>query len=206
MRSHAIRFVAIALIAAASNASADNLVINGGFETGSVIPWQDEDATFVTDAPGTVHSGTFALGFAERAAHRLRQLIATTPGATYVVDFYLARSQAIFGEDERFFVQASFAGTTFLSLDRSTLPLGSPYREYTFSIVATGVVSALDYMVADPPAVTYLDDVSVTLASAPPVPEPESYAMLLTGLGVLGMAASRRKALLGQRAERALVM
>lgn len=32
-----------------------------------------------------------------------------------------------------------------------------------------------------------------TMISAPPVPEPETYAMLLVGLGLLGFAARRRK-------------
>jgi hypothetical protein len=38
-----------------------------------------------------------------------------------------------------------------------------------------------------------LDDVRIDLAAPPlPVPEPEAYAMLLAGLGLLGLLARRR--------------
>jgi hypothetical protein len=43
--------------------------------------------------------------------------------------------------------------------------------------------STLPFNFEDHPSFVYLDDVSVAGASTAPVPEPESYALLLAGLG-----------------------
>jgi hypothetical protein len=50
--------------------------------------------------------------------------------------------------------------------------------QYSFNLYTNG--SKQDYLVA-------------TLGSVTPVPEPETYAMLLAGLGLIGFTASRRR-------------
>ena len=56
-------------------------------------------------------------------------------------------------------------------------------------------VNTLDFVVTDSGAPTALrvDDLAGTATAVSAVPEPETYALLLAGLGVLGFAARRRK-------------
>jgi hypothetical protein len=73
--------------------------------------------------------------------------------------------------------------------------LGSPandagYIQYSFQVVGTGSDTINLSSIATPgPGHTFFDDISVTQA----VPEPGTYAMLLTGLGLLGFAARRSR-------------
>jgi hypothetical protein len=75
------------------------------------------------------------------------------------------------------------AGYSFMFLSSSQAVLGG----FSFSTLglADGLMASISENVAQ-------NGLSVTLALAP-VPEPETYAMLLAGLGLLGFMARRRK-------------
>ena len=56
------------------------------------------------------------------------------------------------------------------------------------------VLSADDATAAADAATAASDDANQLAVAVPPVPEPETYALMLAGLGVLGAAAKRRAA------------
>ena len=79
------------LFASAGNAKADNLVVNGGFETGDYTGWTlSGDTEFVTTTFWPVHSGNYAAQFAGYGDDAIvSQDITTTVGATYLVSYWL---------------------------------------------------------------------------------------------------------------------
>lgn len=78
---------------------------------------------------------------------------------------------------------------------------GTPPRE-TINFTATGSSLVLRFAENNTALPTWSDaspiidniSISATQSAIAPVPEPETYAMMLAGLGLLGGAAKRRKA------------
>jgi hypothetical protein len=65
---------------------------------------------------------------------------------------------------------------------------------YSFSNVGTGTYGLLvSGAFAEPNSVANFVGVTSNVVAPPPVPEPETYAMLLAGLGALGFMGRRRK-------------
>lgn len=73
-----------------------------------------------------------------------------------------------------------------VTLDTVYAPSG--LQHYSFNVTATGN-DALVFLGQNNPSYNSLSNVSLTAA----VPEPETYAMLLAGLGIMGLLARRRK-------------
>jgi hypothetical protein len=83
----------LALTAAAAFALAQpvkaNLITNGGFETGDFTGWTHVSGRVTGTFDGVAsHSGNFQAVFV--AGVSLAQSVATTPGASYTIDFFLA--------------------------------------------------------------------------------------------------------------------
>ena len=156
------------------------IVSNGGFETGDFRGWMQTGDTNNGYVGGIgdsfAHSGTFYAEFFELNSG-LYQALPTTPGATYVLSFWL-NSSGLFPNE--FF--ASWNGTALL--DQLNLP-NVGWTNYQFTVLATGTSTALqfgfnntssygDYGYSD------LDDVSVLpLAGQPSQP-------LITGVALSG--------------------
>jgi VCBS repeat-containing protein len=135
-----------------------NLIVNGGFETGNLTGWiqgGNEGHTKV----GTVdpHSGHDALAMGPIGSDGyIAQTIATTPGAIYEIQFWLANT----GGANDF--TASFGATTLFSLINAS---SQGYTEYTDYVMATGSTTELKFQDArQDPSYWYLDDVAVTFA------------------------------------------
>jgi hypothetical protein len=67
---------------------------------------------------------------------------------------------------------------------------GFAYTDFSSVVSATGASSTIAFNFRNPQSFWLLDNVSVTVAA---VPEPETYALLLAGLGGLGAFARRRR-------------
>jgi Carbohydrate binding domain len=177
---------------AAWNANAVNLVQNGGFETGDFTGWTHTgDANMfdnVGNDPNFAHSGNFHANLGSYPDFGgLGQSIATVAGTTYTFSFWLAYDVTPdFGDPDASF-QALWNGGQVLSI--TNLTAGGPfdYTLYSFSVLATGASSTIQFNYRHGNDFWRLDDVSVA------VPEAASTIWLaLPTFAALGLVYSRR--------------
>src|SRR5204862_5392997 len=177
-----LMFSAAAAFSLAHPAKA-NLITNPGFETGDFTGWTKVGLADVigTNSGIAPPSGNF---MARLFTGTLTQSVATTPGASYTINFFLALAS---NQSNNSF-SVSWGGVPILSLTNQS-PFG--YTEYSFTETASTASSALvfSYNVVIPFSVWFLDDVSVT---PPGVPDGGSTVSLL-GFALLGLVALRRK-------------
>ena len=148
-----------------------NIVSNGGFETGDFSGWMaDGSSGDVTSDTNYVHSGTYGAEFgAVGSLGYLSQTLATTPGTSYLLSFWLDSPD---GETPNEF-QVSWNGT--MLLDETDLPAFG-WTNIQFVVTATNASTILQFGFQDDPTELGLDDVSVVSASAgPPVPVSASF-------------------------------
>ena len=107
-----------------------------------------------------------------------------TANTTYTASFWLSGNQRNAAADS---VDVKF-GTSTLALPE--IPSGSPWQMYSidFKPTVSGSFALSFHNQGGDNIGVLLDNVSVTA-----VPEPETYAMMLAGLGLLGFMAKRRK-------------
>jgi hypothetical protein len=178
---------------AAWNAHAVNLVNNGGFETGSFSGWThtgDANGFDGVDSahPAIAHSGqSYAFLGSYPDLGGLGQNIATVMGQQYTFSFWLAYDVTSgFGSPDASF-QAFFNGNQLLSI--TNLTAGGPfgYTQYSFTVLATGATSNIQFVYKHGNDFWRLDDVSVA------VPEAASTIWLaLPTFAGLGLLYSRR--------------
>lgn len=193
---------ALAALAPLAHASSE-LIVNGGFESAA----NAFSGNFVTLGSGldgwTINAGTvdlihsywqpaggsYSLDLNGGSAGTISQSFATTVGGTYNVSFSLAGNHDGGGDKTITVGVTDPHSFSFALAGSSRSAMG--WQTESFSFVATSALSTLTF--AGNPANTYygaaLDNVSVTAA----VPEPETYAMLLAGLGLVGAIARRRR-------------
>lgn len=186
------------LLMGMGQAHADNLVVNGGFETGNFSGWSQSGAFMsVTGGPGHVgpyiggygpHSGDYyaALGTV-RGFGTLSQTLTTTPGQTYSLSFFLANDS---GTPNEF--RVDWNGATLL--DQTGIG-NQPYGAHTFVVKATGTTASLTVFERNDPGYLSLDDVTVATGNVdggPPPKAPEPSSLVLIGVGALGLASFAR--------------
>jgi VPDSG-CTERM motif len=164
---------------------ADNLVTNGGFETGDFTGWTLTGNTGFTGVSGTFigvppHGGSYQAFLGPIGSDGfLTQNVATTAGGSYVIDFWLYNFG---GTPSDFDVQ--WDGATIYSV---TNPGAFPYTEYTFYVTASTATTALEFSFRQDPSYFLLDDICVTS-----VPDAGSTLPLL-GFALAGLGILRRK-------------
>ncbi len=192
MRKLVLYSVPVVLCLVLSGPASGGLVVNGGFETGDFTGWtlagNVDGNTLVTTAGldnWLPHSGTYfaALG-ALGSDNYLSQVITTTAGQSYTFSFYLGSDG---GTPNDF--TALWNGTAILSLSDTPAtpgynPGGPPaaaYAFYSFTEVATGASTTIQFNSRNDPSYWAFDDVSVTA-----VPEPPS--LVVSAIGILTLA------------------
>jgi hypothetical protein len=163
-------------VVSAGPAMAD-LVVNGGFETGDFTAWTLSGNTSNSGVDTIFpHSGLYAAFFGPVGSLGfLSQTLATTPGTTYELSFWLKNEG---GPPNEF--QVTFGDAT---LDRLDLPAFDYTRE-SLTSTATSTATLLQFGFRHTPGFFDLDDVSVIAVG---VPEPSGLTLL--GAGVAGLMA-----------------
>ena len=178
IKSSLARFLATALlVAAAGTAGATNLIVGvvsagapasfGGFApAGSFVD------IFVFSLPATSSTGYSVINFAPTGFSG--SLNTAFSSLTLISD----PDGVLASADDTVISHSNGINANTLSFTASSLPAGNYYLQVTG--FASGTFGGL-----------YTGAVGASVAT--PVPEPESYAMLLAGLGLIGGAALRRK-------------
>lgn len=197
-------FVLGSILSLASVAHA-NLLVNGGFEASS-SPTATPPGWFnIGHSDGVITYAAFGtpayegLNFYDLGGYGdatgpigdgIAQSLATIAGATYTLSFGLSAENQ--SGTETLTVAAGSASTDYVLTPDGSGTFQRPFTTQTFNFVATGALTTLSFITTagttganDP----MIDGVSVTAA----VPEPQTYALMLAGLGVLGFIAKRRK-------------
>lgn len=191
----------LTLVAAGVQAhAATELVSNGGFEAAATGTFSSGltgwnvgvgNVDVVNATTWNAASGANSLDLNGTRKGEINQVLATVTGQTYTLSFDLAGNFYSGDAIKQLSVNVGANGLyTFNTSGASASAMGWTHYSTTFTAVgaATTLSFASNSRGAYGPA---LDNISVTAVTA--VPEPESFAMLLAGLGMMGMIARRRK-------------
>jgi hypothetical protein len=199
----------LALSALPQAANAANLIFNGSFEADSqasgswaiysnLSGWAGGSygIELRNNVAGAAFDGSNYIELDTTHNSASTQVINTSLGAQYILSFayspregVLASSNGIEvlwnGLSQGIFTGAGAPSGNVWGLTSLTVTGASPFSSVEFRAVGTddSYGGSLDYV--------SLTAVNETVTTA--VPEPETYAMLLAGLGLLGFAARRRK-------------
>lgn len=182
---------AVLSVMLAGHASAGNLVVNGGFETGDFSGWTvvangaaevEPDGYVYNGMTYYSHSGNYfaALG-SDILSGSVSQTLSTIAGQSYTLSFWLASD----GLTPNLF-KVLWDGSTLS--DQTNIP-AQGYLEQTYSVQGTGTDTLMFYG-GDGPGYLSLDDVSV-IGSA--VPEPASFTLLTLGIASIAGYGWRRR-------------
>ncbi len=194
--------VCAAVAVGAFSAQASNLVVNGSFEqvagsntqnTGtwniynSVVGWNGTPNIEVRDAvQGNAQQGS---NYVELDTYNNSGMFQTIAGAGwYELSFwYSARMNVAAGSNGLGFTFGNLSGQVLTNTAGAST--GNVWQQYTGLVLLNGPTSLMFYATGKSDGLGgSLDNISVTA-----VPEPESYAMMLAGLALMGTIARRRK-------------
>ncbi len=198
--------VAIAAMGLATSAQAVT-IINGSFETGTFdTAGFDTLAAADTSITGwtiggagidwigsywTASNGDRSIDLSATDTGSLSQTIATDVGKTYVVSFDLAGNP--FGDPQLKQLDVSINGGPVTTYDFTTngttdfVNMGWVGRTYRFTATSTSSTLTFTSLSASSSGPA-LDNVAIST-----VPEPASWAMMLAGAGLVGLAVRRRR-------------
>lgn len=152
--------VALSLV----TSSAQNLVTNGGFETGDFTGWtlvEPNGFSNVGGDPTFAHSGNFHANLAPDVGQTgsLSQVLSTTAGTAYVLTFWLANNTTV----PTNFFQAYINGMLVTASTSPPFNSTGVYQQLFASFVATGASTTLEFRYRNDQDFWRLDDVSVSV-------------------------------------------
>jgi hypothetical protein len=178
----------VCTLASATVSGATELVVNGGFETGSLAPFTSVGVDIDSAFPNT---GLYDAVFDGLSDPSLSQVLATTPGQGYALSFALIDVAPTISDT--FTISFGSFSQTILGIEVGPPgDLPSFYTAESFFIPGADTSAAATSLSFQAIGEFNLDDISVTAASA--IPEPGSWAMMLLGMGLLGALGRRRAA------------
>jgi hypothetical protein len=190
------KMAAAALFGAALASSAPATaaqIVNGGFETGTLAGWTRSGASAFSGVNKVKpNSGEYAAFFSPNQVGSIAQTINTFVGSPYRIKFFLAHEVGQAAAINSF--SFSFGGVSLGTFSNFT---NYPYTQISIDRVATAPTATLKFDFRDArPTRFFIDDISVTRLVKignvlTPVPEPASWAMLLVGFALTGLAMPR---------------
>lgn len=169
-------------------ALAAELVANGGFETGDLTGFTDTSDPVTAFVSSTAaHTGNF--GYLNSMVGRdgvLAQTVATQLGTTYTYSFFLENDGSTPND-----VTVKLGSTVLLAQADAG---ASTYTNFSGTVVADANNDVFSFAFRNDNGAFGLDDISLmsNTGPAPGVPEPASWALLVTGFGLTGLATRRR--------------
>ena len=200
------------LCAGVAQADPTNLIQNGSFETGSTFVNTEPNSMALSAGASTIDNWTVTgsqiawiangnyYGLTAQDGNRFLDLtgwnyngqggvtqdINTVIGNHYTLGFDLGNSTT-YNNWPGATIMASAAGSS--NLFTNSTASGDNWQHFNLDFVATGLVTTIALSGQNSQNYVGLDNLSVTA-----VPEPESYAMLMAGLGLLGFMNRRKRA------------
>lgn len=181
MRRRLAALVSLLLLGSAS-AGAQELVTNGGFETGNFSGWAQSGCTGFDGVDSfSPHAGTYGAFFgAVDAPCTISQSVATVSGAQYTFSFWLGNQ--VPGVNS---VAVSWGGSSVFSAAN----VGEqPYTQQSFTVTAASSATQISFALSNRDNFFDLDDISVLPVRT--VPEPGSLGLIAAGM--IAMAAFAR--------------
>jgi hypothetical protein len=176
--------VASALVSGlyATSASAE-LITNGGFESGDLAGWTvsaTENNYVGSSELDYVPFGTYALymGCVDNLCST-SQAIATTAGQRYIFSFEYGSD----GETPNEFIANFGSATLFHRTDDASITMPG-FQHHSFTVVATGASTVVEFLGANPNGFLALDNVSVEAL----VPAPGSIELFMAGIAAFGLS------------------
>ena len=195
----------IASLFATASAHAAPMIINGSFEQSVTLSngsWTTLNTAGATsgwisgangyevryNVAGTAKDGNYFVELDTRGNSAISQIVQTTLGQTYNLSFWYSPRAGVAETSNT--IEALWNGGVVMTVTGNG-NTSSNWTEQTLLVTGTGGLDTLTFRAAGT-SDSYggsLDKVSMTTA----VPEPETYAMLLAGLGLMATVARRRK-------------
>ena len=181
----ALPVLASVMLTVATPCAAQELVTNGGFESGNFSSFTlSGNGAFTGVDTGSASTGTYGAFFGSvGSVGNLSQTIATTAGSSYLISFDLRNG----GAGSNFF-QAIFGGMQLFSATNASI---FGFTHYSATATASGASTALTFSFQNDPDYFRLDNVSV-ISLTRAVPEPATWMLLLLGFGAIGVSFRRR--------------
>ena len=210
-----IAALATLLSAGAASAATPELVVNGSFENNSissswaavssVTGWTSsasgssafeiQKGSTQGGSSGFMPSAAAGVQYLELNTDRLTsisQTIATTAGSSYLLSFAYSGRPDTAGNASS--LMNVYWGSTLLTPSPLVGTTTPTWQTFSQTVSALGSSTVLRFESVGPTSASsygsYLDNVSVSVSA---VPEPQTWAMMLLGLGLMGFIARRKR-------------